>query len=137
MHFSVRKITAATLAALLAALACFEHALHDVSHVHVGQASCLSGKLEAGPTHDCCSHGNGTSESPATDDSTPTEHDPGNCAVCRFLALPQLFETPRDFFSADKLVTDMVAAAQPSFARRIVTVVSIRGPPVTQLARST
>lgn len=139
MHFSARSITAATLAALLAALACFEHALHDVSHIHVHHAGCLSdtleacpGKLETCPTGGCCSQGaKGATDLSPKDQPSPTEHDPENCAVCRLLALPQLFEPPQHLFLSDAFVADLVGTVQPSFASRIVTLVPIRGPPVS------
>lgn len=137
MHFSARKITAATLAALLAALACFEHGLHDVSHSHAGDGCCQSGRLESGPKNRYCSHDHDGQGQPASSESdVPPQHDPDNCAVCRFLALPQLFEAPSAFSSAEMLVRDIVVAFQPLVASRVVTLVPIRGPPTTGLEHS-
>jgi hypothetical protein len=132
MHFSAHRITALTLAALLAAVACFEHALHDVSHGHPANSCCQHGKLDAAPAGHCCSHRHAACEtSPAPDESNPTPHDPDNCAVCRYLALPQLFEAPPDLLLAESVVCGAIAWEQPSSPSRIVTLVPIRGPPMT------
>jgi hypothetical protein len=132
MHFSARKITAATLAALLAALACFEHALHDVSHSHSGNGCCRSGKLKACSTGQCCSHGSHShgAMDTSSEGEPPTKHDPENCAVCRFLALPQLFEPPQELCSAAQLVWGHIAEPPRSLATRIVRFAPIRGPPL-------
>ena len=132
MHFSARKTIATTLAALLAVLACAEHALHDVSHVHVGESRCQSGKPEAVLTRSCCSHDHGCRETTSSPESdAPPEHDSENCAVCRFLALPQLFEPPQELLSATEFVSDHIAESPLSPTVRIVTLVPIRGPPLS------
>lgn len=138
MHFSARKITAATLAALLAALACFEHALHDTSHSHSSDRCCQSVKLEACPTDHCSSHGShahGAMDT-SSEGEPPAEHDPEDCAVCCFLALPQLFEPPPHLFLSDVLVSELAVAVQPSIAERAVRLATIRGPPACERTTS-
>jgi hypothetical protein len=141
MRFSAGKTTATTLAALLAALSCFEHGLHNVVHVHLHHAGCLSGNVEPSsgkpescPTKGCCPHGaEGATDSSSKDQPRPTEHDPEHCLVCRLLALPQFFEPPQLLLFSDMLVADLVGTTQLSFARRVVRLVPIRGPPVSTL----
>jgi len=130
MHFSARKITAATLVTLLAALACFEHALHEVSHASSPQTCGAENNLSRGDcSHD---HGSGNAES-TPDNPAPPEHDPNDCAVCRFLAIPQLFDAPLEFAFAEALVCERLAESPLSFASRIFTLVPIRGPPANEL----
>lgn len=138
MHFSAQKITAATLAALLAVLACIEHGLHNISHLHSGLGCCQSGKLETRPTGHCCSLGSHTPS--ATEASTegmpPARHDLDNCAVCRFLALPQLFELPPQLSLSHMLVSDLPVVAQASVAECSIRQATIRGPPACELMSS-
>jgi len=125
MYSPARKITAATLAALLAGLACFEHALHDVSHAHQNE-----------PTGDSCSHDHDGESPSSLAERLPAEHDADNCTVCRFLALPQLFEPPQAVVAAETLAPGPVSIAYSSSVSRPVTEVTIRGPPALQLERS-
>jgi len=134
MDFSARNITAATLAALLAAWACFEHALHDVSHASSPQNCCADGKLSACDARSPCSHDHGSDKAESTPDKpAPPEHNPDTCAVCRFLTLPQLFEPPQEFAFAVALVCEDIVESTLSFASRLVTLVPIRGPPASEL----
>jgi len=132
MRFFARNITAATLAALLAVLASFEHALHDASHAHSTHASCGDAKSVACLGHRCWSDSHASrGNARSGDEPSPGTHDPNHCAVCRYLAQAQLFDPPLEFLFAEALVCENRAEPPLSFARRIVTLVPIRGPPVS------
>jgi len=140
MHFTARKFTAATLAALLSALASFEQGLHHLSHRHKPLAGCLSSRPETCQADGCCSHGQSTARPRQTgplqtrDESQPRgQHDSENCAICRFLALPQFFEPPLELKSAAELVCEHIVEIPLSRTERIVTLVPIRGPPARKL----
>ncbi|MCA9210897.1 MAG: hypothetical protein KDA55_21205 [Planctomycetales bacterium] len=144
MHFSARKITAAFLAALLAALACFEHALHEFSHVGSASSCCAHGKLPFASEDGVCSHHHGfgkhdfgkhisgNTETP-TDPPAPVQHDTDRCPICRVLNLPQLFEAPPTKVFAEALVFGDVAESYQSFAAPFLTLAAIRGPPPSEL----
>lgn len=132
MRFTARTFIAANLAAMLAALACFEHVLHELSHRRAALAACLPELGESCVADGCCSHQHHDSaDSPGTKPEWPSEHDPDNCVVCRFLALPQLCEAPQELLSAERLVAEVVGLPQPAFASRLVALVPIRGPPLS------
>lgn len=162
MHFSARKITAAFLAALLAALACFEHALHEFSHAGSGSGCCAHGKLTVASAGGVCSHDHGfgkhdsenhssgthasgthSSDSSdkhssdktgtAADPLAPVQHDTDRCPICRVLNLPQLFEAPPANVFAEALVFGDVAESYQSFAAPFLTLAAIRGPPPSEL----
>ena len=124
MYSSTHKLTATTLVALLAALGCFEHLLHDVTHRtahHAGSGA-----------HGCCHQ---TGQGGCSNEEPPTnQHDPETCAVCRHLALPQLVDTPQQIFFTAILTSDVVVAGLPSVTCPSVTLVPIRGPPLNELA---
>ena len=127
MHLSAQKLTATTLVALLAALGYFEHLLHDVTHRPTHRAG--SG------ARGCCSHQ--TEQDACSNEEPPiNQHDPETCAVCRHLALPQLVETPQQIFFTAFLTSDVVVAGIPSVTRLSITLVPIRGPPLSELALS-
>jgi len=142
MHFLNRQITAILLAILLAVLACFGHALHDGCQGCQNilcQSGCFSrldqccGERSVCSAHGCCSHDEPVSaeaEFSEQDHPTPTPHDSENCAICRFLALTQLFELPSPLFLSDTLVVGLIEPAQRSTVSRADTLMPIRGPPI-------
>lgn len=127
---------AATLAALLAVLACFERPLHHAMHAWPGAGCCSGGEHAAchehadGSHHQGCSHSEGVDESQTdSGESAPAEHDPDQCIVCRHLALPLLAELPQTLETAAGLVGACPPAESSSCVSRVVTLVPIRGPP--------
>jgi hypothetical protein len=145
MRFNARTIAVYPLTALLAVSTCCEHALHCVTHIHsVSHAHSVchihSQHREAPTachTHDGCTNdepSHATTGTPATNQSDSQnpiapEHDSQSCAVCRFMALPQLIEPPREFLLDTDLVADVNEPPESSIDGHSIHHVLIRGPP--------
>ena len=128
MHYSARTIIAATLTVILTALACFEHALHDLSHKHT---SFFSEKSEVFCAFHFCSHPHHSARGESSSEhESPPEHDSDNCSICRFLALPQYCAAPLEFCLAETFVFERTELAPPSFPNRSIHQTLIRGPPL-------
>ena len=126
MRDAANKLIATTLVALLAALGCFEHLLHDVTHRPAQHAS--SG------VQSCCHQAH---QGACSSEGSPTsQHDPVTSTVCRHLALSQLSDTYQQIFFAAFYTSDVVVAPLPPVICFSVTLVPIRGPPLNELALS-
>ena len=126
MRAAANQLIATTLVALLAALGCFEHLLHDVTHRPAQHAS--SG------VQSCCHQAH---QGACSSEGSPTsQHDPVTCTVCRHLALSQLSDTYQQIFFAAFYTSEVVVAPLPAVICFSVTLVPIRGPPLNELALS-
>jgi hypothetical protein len=145
MRHIAQKMIALLLAMILAVVACFGDALHEVAHVHVRgaplacsnlveRACCPSEPQHSGRSAACHakdgSHAlTSTQQTTQSGESTSSHHDRNRCFICRFLALPQLAETPQDLLPSEAAVYGRVAVTHTSPFLRHVSLVTIRGPP--------
>lgn len=126
MRSAAHKLIATLLVVLLAALGCFAHFLHAVTH-HPAQHA-------ARGVHSCCHQ---TQQGAGSNEESPTnQHDPVTCTVCRHLALSQLSDTQQQIFCTALFTPDDVVVGLPSVTCPSVTLVPIRGPPRNELAFS-